>query len=69
MLPQMRKSHARDAVSLRTGREVDELLRDLYVDKGYSFVEIGRALGVSRELIRQWVDAAGLKRPPAEASL
>jgi len=63
----MRKSHARDAVQLRTGREVDELLRELYVDKGYSFVEIGKALGVSRELVRQWVVAAGLRdeRPPA----
>ncbi len=67
----MSKSHARDAVTLRTGRNVDELLRELYVDKGYSFVQIGKALGVSRELVRQWIDAAGLRelRQPAEASL
>lgn len=65
MLPHMRKSHARDAVQLRTGRDVDELLRELYVERGYNFVEIGKALGVSRELVRQWVDQAGLKRPTA----
>jgi len=65
----MRKSHARDAVQLRTGREVDELLKELYVEKGYSFVEIGKALGVSRELVRLWVDAAGFERPSAEEAI
>ena len=65
----MRKSHARESVTARTGRDVDELLRELYVEKGYNFVEIGKALGVSRELVRQWVEAAGLQRPPAEAVL
>lgn len=65
----MRKSHARDAVAARTGRDVDELLKELYVDKGYNFVEIGRALGVSRELVRQWVELAELKRPPVDAAL
>lgn len=66
MLPHMSKSHARDAVQLRTGRDVDELLRELYVERGYNFVQIGKALGVSRELVRKWVDAAGLERPPVE---
>lgn len=62
----MSKSHARDAVSLRNGgRDVDDLLRELYVDRGYNFVQIGKALGVSRELVRKWVDQAGLERPPA----
>lgn len=67
MLWHMRKSHARDAVRLRTGREVDDLLRELYVERGYTFVEIGQALGVSRELVRKWVDDAGMRdeRPPA----
>jgi transposase-like protein len=65
----MRKSHARDSVAARTGRDVDELLKELYVEKGYNFIEIGKALGVSRELVRQWVNDAGLQRPPAEAVL
>ncbi len=65
----MRKSHARESVAARTGRDVDELLRELYVDRGYNFVEIGKALGVSRELVRQWIETAGLERPSAEAAI
>lgn len=69
MLRHMRKSHARDAVRLRTGRDPDELLRELYVERGYNYVQIGKAIGVSRELVRQWVEAAGLERPSAETAI
>lgn len=70
-MPHMRKSHARDAVAARTGREVDDLLRELYVDRGYNFSEIAEALGVSRELVRQWIETAGLRdqRPPAAGAI
>lgn len=58
----MRKSYARDSVAARTGRDVDELLRELYVDRRLNFTEIGRSLGVSRETARQWILDAKLER-------
>lgn len=63
----MRKTYSIQAVEARTGKPLADTLRELYVARGYSFVEIGKALGVSRELIRQWVDELGLRdeRPPA----
>ena len=65
----MRKTYSKQAVEARTGRPIDELLRDLYVERGYSFVQIGKAVGVSRELIRQWVNEAGLERPSVQVAL
>jgi len=58
----MRKSFAKEAVAARTGREVDALLRELYVERRYNLTEIGEALGVSRETVRQWLEAAGISR-------
>lgn len=65
----MRKTYSKQAVEARTGRPIEELLQDLYVERGYSFVQIGKALGVSRELIRQWVNEAELERPSIPAVL
>lgn len=65
----MRKTYSKQAVEARTGRPIDELLQELYVERGYNFVQIGKAVGVSRELIRQWVDEAGLERPSVEIAL
>lgn len=59
----MRKSYARDLVAERTGRDVDELLKELYVQQRLNFTEIGKSLGVSRETARQWILDAKLERP------
>lgn len=63
----MRNTYAKQAVEARTGRPIDELLADLYVERGYSFPEIAKALGVSPSLVRQWVRQLGLERPSATA--
>jgi len=67
MLPHMRKTFSVQAVEARTGRTLEDILRELYVERGYNHTEIGKALGVSRELVRQWINEAGLRdqRPPA----
>jgi DNA-directed RNA polymerase sigma subunit (sigma70/sigma32) len=59
----MRNTPTRKVVQLSTGRDVDELLRELYVDQNRTLEEIGKALGVSRETVRQWILDAGIKRP------
>lgn len=64
-----RKAYSKQAVTLRTGREVDELLRELYLGKRYSQQEIADALGVSRSLVMDWLNQYGIRRedrPPVE---
>lgn len=65
----MRKTPSRRLVELKTGRSLEDVLRELYVERGYSFVEIGKALEVSRETVRLWVDEFGLVRPSAEEAI
>jgi arginine repressor len=64
---EIRKGHAKDLVRLATGREVDELLRDLYVDKRLSQAEIAAALEakgapVHRMTISLWLREYGIAR-------
>jgi DNA-binding XRE family transcriptional regulator len=61
-----RKGYAQKAVRLSTGREVDELLRELYVEKKYSQEEIARSLGVSRGAIVAWLNEYGISRDDRE---
>lgn len=63
----MRKSLSQRLVERSTGRPIEDLLRDLYVDQRYSDQEIGDALGISRALIQQWRERLGIsrdERPP-----
>lgn len=57
-----RKTWSKEAVRLRTGRDADELVKELYVEKRYSQQEIATALGVSRSLIAKWLSDQGLGR-------
>jgi len=58
----MRKSYAKALVTERTGRDLDELLRELYIEKRHTLTEIGAALQVNRETVRQWIVEAGISR-------
>lgn len=70
----MRKSSAtptRKMVTAVTGRDVDELLRELYVEKRLNKSEIARSLSVSRETVRLWLLEAAIERddiPPLVAA-
>lgn len=67
-----RKSYAKETVRDRTGREVVDLLRDLYIARRHSQQEIADALGVSRELVKQWLAEYGISRedrPPVQVAL
>lgn len=57
-----RKGYAETLVQERTGRAVDDLLRELYVEKRHSQQEIANAFGVSRVLISQWLAKYGITR-------
>lgn len=65
------KTFAQKAVQASTGREPDDLLRELYVQKRHSQEEIARALGVSRTTIQAWLREYGItrdERPPVDLS-
>lgn len=76
MLVQMRKTHAVIAVEATTGRPLEELLRELHVEKGYKPQEIAdaitaRGVPTSRETVRLWLIETGLDklRPSAVEAL
>lgn len=56
------KSYAKEAVAARTGRNVDELLRELYVERRWTHQEIATNLGVSRDTVIAWCAEYGISR-------
>lgn len=56
------KSHAKNAVRISTGREVPDVLRELYVDRRFTQEEIASALGVHRMTIAAWLREFGITR-------
>lgn len=60
------KSYAAELVRTRTGREIPELLRELYVDRRHTQEEIAESLSVSRSLIREWLSEYGISRDDRE---
>lgn len=46
----------------RTGRDTDELLRELYLEQRRSQQEIADALGVSRSVVAKWLGELGVSR-------
>lgn len=62
----MRKSPSQKLVEATTGRPLQDVLNDLYVLRGFNYVEIAAALDVSRETVRKWVEAFGFERPNAK---
>jgi hypothetical protein len=71
MMPMLRKTpnrtHAQELVTLRTGKPVDQLLRELYVDRGLSQVEIAGELGVTRVTVAMWLREFGIEMPAIPA--
>ncbi len=57
-----RKSYAKQLVQERTGRALEDLLRELYVDKRHTQEEIATALGVGRMTIATWLREYGITR-------
>ncbi len=66
MLRKMRNTpnltHAQALVTLRTGREVPDLLRDLYVTQRRSQDAIAGELGVARNTVAMWLREYGITR-------
>lgn len=57
-----RKSHAKELVRRTTGREPEDVLRELYVDRRHSQDEIASALGIHRMTVGIWLREYGITR-------
>jgi predicted transcriptional regulator len=66
MMPMLRKipnrTHAQALVTLRTGKEPAEILRELYVERGLSQVEVAKELGITRNTVAMWLREFGIDR-------
>ena len=73
MVQEMRKTpfptHAQELVQLRTGRNLRDLLVELYVRDGRTQLEIAKALGVSRMTVAMWLREAGIDRTDRKADV
>lgn len=61
------RTHAQELVTLRTGRDVPELLREMYVRDRKSQGDIAEAIGVTRNTVAMWLREYGIDRPEAVA--
>lgn len=65
------KSHAKELVRRTTGREPEDVLRELYVERRHSQEEIADALGIHRMTVGLWLREYGISRddrPPVEVT-
>lgn len=71
MLPMLRnapnRTHAQELVTLRTGRPVDQVLRDMYLERRLSQAEIAAELGITRVTVAMWLREFGIERPDISA--
>lgn len=64
-----RKDYAAELVRERTGRDVEPLLRELYIERRHSQQGIADALGVTRHQVYVWLGRYGISRedrPPLD---
>lgn len=67
MMPMSRKmqnpTHAQTLVQVRTGRPVEKVLHEMYVERELSQAEIALELGITRNTVAMWLREFGIERP------
>lgn len=62
-------THAQQLVSLRNDRPLDELLRELYIERRLTMEEIARSLDISRMTVAMWLREFGIDRAARKAAV
>lgn len=55
------KSRAMQVIEAREGRDLGELLRELYVEQGMTQAAIAARIGTRRETISRWMGDLGIE--------
>lgn len=63
------KSPSQELVEIRTGQEIETLLRDLYVTRRWTDQEIADHVGVARATVRTWRAQLGVNRSERKAAV
>lgn len=61
------ETYAQKLVRERTGRDPEDLVRELYLDKRHSQREVATALGVERSTLAHWMREWGITRDDRSA--
>jgi AraC-like DNA-binding protein len=64
-----RKSARQELVELRTGRELPDMLRELYIERRWTDEEIATELRVSRSTVSEWRQRFDINRADRVATL
>lgn len=62
------KSHAQRLVETREGRDLPDVLRELFINQRMSRVAIANRLGVGRDTVARWIDENSIDPQKAVAS-
>lgn len=61
-------THAQALVTLRTGKPLDQVLTELYVDQKLSQADVATELGVTRMTVAMWLREFGVTRDDRPAA-
>lgn len=64
-----RKSYLQEVLTMRTGRDMGEYLRELYVQRRYTDQEIADLLGTNREAVTTLRKRLGVDRAERKAAI
>lgn len=62
-------THAQQLITLQKGREVPDLLREMYVERRLSQADIAAELGISRMTVAMWLREYSINRPSADEAI
>lgn len=56
-------------IEARRGRPIDEILRELYIERGLTLEEVGSDLGITKGAASRWLERFGIpRRRPGQKS-
>lgn len=48
-------------VEARRGKPIEEILRELYIERGLTVGEVGAELGITKGAVSRWLERVGIR--------